>query len=248
MEKTTLIKSPSMKKILIIGASSGIGKELALAYANAGHTVGITGRRIELLSQIRDIYPQNIEFAAHDISKDDNQKVLETIIQKINGMDIIIISAGIGFINKELNWNREKQTIDTNITGFTEIADFAYNYFAKQKSGQIVGISSIAAIRGIDSCPAYSASKAYIVNYLEALRKKSAKDKANIFVTAVVPGFVDTQMAQGDGLFWVASAGKAARQIMLAIARKKTVVYVTKRWRIIAYLLKILPDTLYNRL
>jgi short-subunit dehydrogenase len=237
-----------MKKILIIGASSGIGKELALAYANAGHTVGITGRRVELLSQIRKVYPQNIEFSAQDISKDNNQGVLETIIQKINGMDIIIISAGIGFINKELTWNREKQTIDTNITGFTEIADFAYNYFSKQKSGQIVAISSIAAIRGIDSCPAYSASKAYIQNYLEALRKKSAKEKANVSVTTILPGFVDTQMAQGDGLFWVASAGKAARQMMRAIARKKTLVYVTKRWRIIAYFLKILPGTLYNRL
>jgi short-subunit dehydrogenase len=237
-----------MKKILIIGASSGIGRELALMYAKAGDLVGITGRRVDLLAKIQDLYPNNIEIAEHDVCKEKNQEVMEGIIDKIGGLDILIISAGIGFINKELQWPLEKQTIDTNVVGFTEIADIGYNYFLKQKHGHIVGISSIAGVRGIDVCPAYSASKAYITNYLEAVRKKAKKDKANIFVTSIIPGFIDTQMAKGDGIFWMASVKKAAQQMAKAIEKRKPVVYVTKRWRIVAYLMRVLPRIIYDKI
>lgn len=238
----------SMKKILIIGASSGIGKELALMYAKAGNRVGITGRRVDLLAQIQDLYPKNIEIAEHDVCKEKNQEVMERIIDKIGGLDILIISAGIGFINKELQWPLEKQTIETNVVGFTEIADIVYNYFLKQKRGHIVGISSVAGIRGIDVCPAYSASKAYITNYLEAIRKKAKKDNVNIFITSILPGFIDTRMAQGDGIFWMASVKKAARQMEKAIEKRKPVVYVTKRWRMVAYLMRILPNKIYDQI
>jgi short-subunit dehydrogenase len=237
-----------VKKIVIIGASSGIGRELALIYAKSGNMVGISGRRVDLLTHIRDVYPQNIHIAEHDISKGDNQEIVERIIKTIGGLDILIISAGIGFENKELHWNLEKQTIATNITGFTEIVNWGYKFFLNQKHGQIVGISSIAAIRGIDSCPSYSASKAYISNYLEALRIKAKKDKQTIFITEVMPGFVDTQMAKGDGLFWVASVNKAARQIITGIEKRSAKVYVTRRWRLIAYLLRVLPDKIYEKL
>lgn len=237
-----------MKKILIIGASSGVGKELALIYAKAGDRVGITGRRVDLLAQIQDLYPKNIEIAEHDVCKEKNQEVMEGIIDKIGGMDILIISAGIGFINKELQWPLEKQTIDTNVVGFTEIADIGYNYFLKQKHGHIVGISSVAGVRGIDVCPAYSASKAYITNYLEAIRKKAKKDKANIFVTSIIPGFIDTQMAKGEGIFWMASVKKASHQMAKGIEKRNPVVYVTRRWRIVAYLIRVLPKKIYDQI
>lgn len=109
-------------------------------------------------------------------------------------------------------------------------------------------ISSVAALRGGRDCPAYNASKSYISNYLEGIRYKIKKDGLNITVTDIRPGLVDTEMAKGDGLFWVQPVEKVARQIYAKIKKKKDVAYVTKRWRIIAFILKYLPDWLFNKI
>ena len=134
------------------------------------------------------------------------------------------------------------------MSGFTALAVVCMNYFIQRKTGHLVGISSIASIRGSDSCPAYNASKAFMSNYLEGLRVKARKSKLDISVTDIQPGFVDTAMAQGEGLFWVASPSKAANQIFRAIQQKKKRVYITKRWAIIAWLLKVLPSCLYAKI
>jgi short-subunit dehydrogenase len=238
----------SMKKILIIGASSGIGREIALLCARSGHRVAITGRRVDLLRQIRDQYPEAIVFAWHDIRRPDSRDVMSGLVDSLGGLDLMIISAGTGFINKELQWPPERQTIETNVSGFSDAAGFGYDFFSKQGHGHIAAICSIAGIRGIETSPAYSASKAYELNYLEALRKKAKKAAANIVVTSIIPGFVDTAMAKGAGLFWVAKPQKAAQQIVRAIDKKKSIVYVTRRWRLIAWLLRILPIGIYDKI
>lgn len=238
----------SMKKILIIGASSGIGKSLALLYARQGHRVAVSGRRVGLLREIQDQYPERVITAWHDIRRADSRDIMSGLVESLGGLDSMFVSAGIGFINKKLEWGLERQIMETNVMGFTDAIGFGYDYFSKQKHGHLAGISSIAGIRGIDLCPAYSASKAYIIKYLEALRKKSKKEGANIIVTTIVPGFVDTAMAQGVGLFWVAKPEKAARQIALAMEKKRKIVYVTRRWRLIAWILRILPRAVYERM
>jgi len=108
--------------------------------------------------------------------------------------------------------------------------------------------SSIAAIRGGGDAPAYNASKAFVSNYLEGLRQMAAKMKLPLTVTDIKPGFVDTVMAQGEGLFWVAPAEKAAKQILEAVEKKKDHAYVTKRWRLVAWVLKLLPGRLYCKI
>jgi short-subunit dehydrogenase len=174
--------------------------------------------------------------------------LLAELIKEIGGMDVIVISAGVGSINPDLNWTQEKEAIDVNISGFTAMANVAFKHFCKQGSGQIVGISSIAAIRSSGDSPAYSASKAFVSNYLEGLRQKTIKLKIPIIVTDIQPGFVNTAMAKGEGQFWVASPEKAAKQIFKAIDGKRKHAYITKRWRIIAWLLKIMPAWLHNKL
>jgi short-subunit dehydrogenase len=235
------------KKILLVGATSGIGKELAVAYANAGNVVGITGRRVELLRRLHELFPNNMHYAKHDISSSGNKAIFDDIVRRMDGLDILIISSGIGFDNADLDWELERRTIAVNVAGFSEIINLGYSFFRRQSYGHIVGISSIAAIRGIDSCPAYSASKAYISNYLEAIRKKTKRHKLNISVTEILPGFVDTKMAQGEGLFWVSPVEKAAKQIVRAVQDKRRIAYITKRWKSIAVLLKLLPNALYDR-
>lgn len=150
--------------------------------------------------------------------------------------------------NPALDWDPEADTIAVNVTGFAALATLALDHFVQRGRGHLVGISSIAAIRGHGEAPAYGASKAFVSSYLRALRHKCAKQRLPVSVTEIQPGFVATAMAKGDGLFWVAPVDVAAHQIVTAIESRKTHAYVTKRWRVIAGVMRILPEWIYNRL
>jgi short-subunit dehydrogenase len=237
-----------MKKAIIIGATSGIGRELARVFSKHDYIVGIAGRRVHLLEELQS--ELNTQSFSRQIDVSETSKtieILKDLIEEMDGVDLIVISAGTGFTDPELPWNKERQTIDVNVSGFCAMANVAYHHFVEQGSGHLVGISSIAAVRGGDA-PAYNASKAFMSNYLQGLRYKVSKMGLPIAVTDIQPGFVDTEMAKGEGLFWVASPQMAASQIHEAIKKKRKHAYITKRWRLIAWLLKIMPDFIYNRL
>ena len=236
-----------MKKAVIIGATSGIGHELAKVLSADGYIVGITGRRLHLLEQLKDELSNQTFIKQMDVSKESAISDLQNLIDEMQGVDIFIISAGTGSIDPKLPWKKEKKTIETNVLGFTAMANVAYHHFQQKNTGHLVGISSIAAIRG-GGAPAYNASKAFISNYLQGLRYIIKKNNNNIVITDIQPGYVDTPMAQSKGLFWVASPQKAAAQIYGAIKKKKKHAYITKRWRLIGWVLKVMPEFLYNKL
>ena len=238
-----------MKKAIIIGATSGIGKGLAKILAENNYKVGITGRRTQLLDELKSQNPNLYFIRSFDIT--DTKIIaenLDSLTAEIGGLDLLIISSGTGDFNEKLAFEIEKQTIETNIAGFTCVANWAFNYFEHQKSGHLVAITSVGGLRGSRIAPAYNASKAYQINYLEGLRQKAKKLKHPIFVTDVRPGFVDTAMAKGEGQFWVATVDKASKQIFDAINHKKNIVYVTKRWKLIAMILKRIPRQIYDRM
>lgn len=238
-----------MKKAIIVGASSGIGKELAKILAGKGYRVGLAARRGELLLAIQKELPSKAYIRIMDIrNADDAQKSLVDLIAEMGGVDLVIISAGIGHVNPELDLGKELETVAINVHGFTVVANVAFRHFLSQGRGHLVGISSISAIRGSGDAPAYNASKAFISNYLQGLAQKAVKSGLAIVVTDIKPGFVDTDMAKGEGLFCVTPVTKAAEQIYTAIERKKSHAYVTKRWRLVGWLLKGMPDFLYNKL
>ncbi len=237
-----------MKKAIIIGATSGIGRELAKILSLNNYIVGMAGRRTELLSNLQSEISGSYIKRIDVTESEEAITRLNELIQEMGGLDLIVISSGVGFINPELDWKQEKETIDVNISGFATIANAAFKYFSNQGLGHIVGISSIAAIRGSGEAPAYNASKSFVSNYLEGLRQKASKSGIAIIVTEIQPGFVNTAMAKGEGLFWVSPPEKAARQIFKAINNKKKHAYITKRWRIIAWLLKVIPGWIYNKL
>jgi short-subunit dehydrogenase len=135
----------------------------------------------------------------------------------------------------------DKRTIDTNVNAFAETANWAFNFFIQQGSGQLVTISSIAANRGNSHAPSYSASKAFQSIYFEGLAIKAAKLKKDVTITCIEPGFVRSKMAKSDKLFWVVPIEKAACQIIRAIDKKKRKAYISKRWWLIAKLLKWMP-------
>ena len=172
-----------MKKVIIIGSTSGIGKRLSECFAANNYKVGTTGRRKELLLELKDENPDAYLTKVIDVTDTSSSiQQLEELTKELGGLDLLVISSGIGEINEALDFEIEKQTIDTNIVGFTSITDWTFNFFEKQQSGHLVVISSIGGIRGSRQAPAYNASKAYQINYTEGLRQKAAKLKMPIFI------------------------------------------------------------------
>ena len=196
--------------IIIIGATSGIGRALFEKYAADGNRIGIVGRRTHLLEELHHEHPNTAIKATADITKQDE--------------------------------------IDTNVMGWTYVVDILYNILEQQGHGHLVAITSAGGLRGEPMAPAYSASKAYQINYMEALRKKAFKSRAHIIVTDIRPGLVDTAMAKGEGLFWVMPVEKVAYQIIAAIRKEKSKAYITKRWHVLAIVNKSLPFMLYKRM
>ena len=238
-----------MRKAIVIGATSGIGKSISEILIQNGYAVGVTGRRLEMLQSLKEKYPKQMCYSQMDVQELSSiESICNKLVHQLGGLDLLIISAGIGDENKMLDFAIEKKVIKTNIQGFTCVADWGMNYFKKQGHGHLVNISSIAGLMGNGEAPSYNATKAFQINYLEVLRLNADKSGAEIIVTDIRPGYVDTDMAKGDGMFWVATVEKAAQQIFNAIKRKKKVVYITKRWRIIGIILKIMPYSLLRKL
>ncbi len=237
-----------MKKAILIGASSGIGAALAVDLADAGYSLGLVARRLELLDEVASQLSVPVQTRSIDISEpEEAMRRLGALIEEMEEVDLFVLCSGIGFKNPDLDWAIESETIRTNVAGFTAMANVAALHLEARGTGHLVGISSIAAIRGSAYAPAYNASKAFVSNYLEALRHRFAKKRLAITVTDIQPGFVDTAMAKGEGLFWVASAPKASRQISWAIKRRRPHAYITRRWRCIAWLIRWAPNWLYHR-
>jgi len=243
----------SNKKIIIVGATSGIGRELAKRYVSEGCKVGITGRRNEVLDEIQKQNPDQIQTECFDVRGSKNVFHIQSLIDKLSGLDLLIYNSGYGDPSITLEWELDKTTYETNVKGFIEIVHFAFNYFVQQGHGHIAATSSLASIRGNSWAPAYSASKAFMSVYMEGLHMKAKKlarstnAQRKIFITDIQPGFVNTKSAKGNGQFWVAPVEKVAKQIFQAIEKKKWRVYITRRWWLIAQLMKWAPGWLYHR-
>ena len=235
--------------IVIIGATSGIGKALFEKYARGDNRIGIVGRRANLLDELCQKYPSKTITVKADITNlEEIEQAINALHKELEYIDLAIVCSGIGDINATLEYNVERLTIDTNITGWTFVIDRLYNIFVQQGHGHLVAITSAGGLRGEPIAPAYSASKAYQINYMEALRKKAYKSGSQIYVTDIRPGLVNTAMAKGEGLFWVMPVEKVANQIITAIHKNKYKAYVTKRWHILAIINKNLPFALYKRM
>lgn len=238
-----------MSGAIIVGASSGIGAALAQRLSRHGYRVGLAARRSDLLEQVRAGLPGPAVTKVMDVSQPETaMAALRELAAEVGDVELYVISSGVGFINPELQWAQERDTIEVNVLGFTAMVNVAMGALEARGSGQLVGISSVAALRGGRAAPAYNASKAFVSNYLEGLRQRCQRSGLPIIVTDIQPGFVRTAMARSPQLFWVASAERAAEQIFAAIRKRKRHAYVTRRWRLVAWLLRSLPASWYQRL
>jgi len=235
------------KKVLIIGGSSGLGRQLAIRFARNGDTVAVIARRGQLLTELKLEIPSIIIRQA-DIRDEKITDIMGQVLTELNGLDILVVAASIVQFTSELVSTSEADTLAVNVGGFHKIICTAWQYLKSTEGGQIVGITSIAAARGNKQAPAYHASKSFQSSYLESLRVKARFEKNNIAVTELIPGYMDTAMGKGDRMFWVISAEKAAKLAFRAIKKKKKRAFIPRRWWWTWKIQRMLPIFMYDKI
>lgn len=240
------------KRAIVVGASSGIGRAIAKELASE-YIVGLVARRTHLLKTLQQEITTPTIIKTLDITKNEDVPIkLAELIDELGGLDLLVITASaFGQRNKTDEFETLQKYVAIDIVGFSTVINTILHYFEQQKSGHIVGITSIDALRGNATGPVYCGIKAYGSLFLEGIRNKMIQNKLPIHVTEIRPGWVDvehTTFSKQPGTYWVAKVEEAAKQICTAIKKKKKVAYVKKQWTIIAVLMKTLPDWLYNRI
>lgn len=231
--------SGESRRAIILGASSGIGREMALWLAGRGWRVGITGRREALLGEVAESVPGRIVSSVFDVNDVDALPGrMEELTGRLGGLDLVVISAGTGFLNPGLAVGPEEDTVATNVAAFTAASVWAFNYFKQRGGGHIAAITSVAGLLGAAEAPAYSASKAYQILYLDGLRKRAKKENPACAITELRPGSVDTAMMKGEGHFWI-SRPAAADLACRAIMKRKKRQYISRRWSLIGLILRL---------
>lgn len=241
-----------MKRIVIIGASSGIGKKVAADFANAGWQVAIASRREDKLKKLADKYPETMVYKPIDITSENAAELFYDLIHENGGMDVLLLASGVGFANPDLAPGKDNSILEVNVKGFTRIINAAYIYFkntANVHKGRIAAITSIAGTKGLGLAPTYSASKRYQQNYLQAIDQLAHIQEVNVGITDIRPGFIRTDLLDPDKAYPLTMAvDYAAPLIEKAILKGKRVATIDLRWNIIDKLWRLIPDCVWPHL
>jgi short-subunit dehydrogenase len=237
-------------KAIIVGASSGIGLEVAKLLLADGWHIGIAARREEALLELKKTAPERVEVMAIDITHPDAGERLLTLVRQLGGMDLYFHSSGIGKQNRTLEPDIELQTMDTNAIGFTRMIGTAYRYFAEQGKGHIAAITSIAGTKGLGPAPAYSATKALQATYLQALEQQARqRGLYDIHFTDIRPGFVDTALLSGSFRYpMMLRPESVARDIVISIRKHRHVRIIDARYRVLTFFWRLVPNFIWRRL
>ena len=234
----------STRRAIVIGASSGIGREVAKLLMKDGWTIGVAARRVDLLKELDATAVEQI-----DVTKEDATERLQALISRLGGMDFIFYASGIGKQNRELKEDIELATIQTNGMGFTRIIGEAYRYFAAQGHGHIAAITSIAGTKGLGPAPSYSATKAMQNVYLQALEQQAMTRGLNIHFTDIRPGFVDTALLSDDFHYpMMLKPEKVAKEIIYAIDHHRHIQVIDWKYRLLTALWRRIPRWVWRRI
>lgn len=237
-----------MKHVIIVGATSGIGYELAKDYLKQGWRVGVAGRREAVLEEFRTKAPDRIEIQPLDVRQEDASEKLQLLIKKLGGMDLFILSSGIGSQNMKLKAGIEIDTAQTNVVGFIRMVTTAFHYFEEQGKGHLSVISSIAGTKGLGAAPAYSATKRFQNTYIDALAQQAHMKKLNITFTDIRPGFVQTDLLKNGTYPLLMTPEYVALRIIQALKRKKRVMVIDYRYALIVFFWRMIPRWLWERI
>ena len=232
------------RRAIVVGASSGIGREVARLLIADGWTVGVAARRLERLKELGAVAEEQI-----DVTREDAPERLRTLINRIGGMDLYFHASGIGKQNRELHEDIELATVNTNAMGFTRLIGEAYRYFAERGDGHIAAITSIAGTKGLGPAPSYSATKAMQNVYLQALEQQAAARGLNICFTDIRPGFVDTDLLSGDFHYpMMLRPERVAKHIVAAVNSRRHVCIIDWKYRLLTAVWRRIPRWLWRRM
>lgn len=238
-----------MKRAIVIGASSGIGKEVARLLLADGWHLGVAARRTELLEELRSEYPELVTVAEIDVTSEDAPRKLLDLIDEMGGVGLFFYSSGIGKQNMLLDKEIEMRTVETNVKGFTQMIDIIYNYMSEHQGGHIAAISSIASTKGLGAAPSYSATKSFQAHYIEALQQQANMRNLNIRFTDIQPGFVDTALLGDDHKYpLLLRTEDVARQIVSAVYKEKGRCIIDWRYRLLTFFWRLIPRWIWVRL
>lgn len=236
------------KNAIIVGASSGIGMEVAKVLLSDGWQLGIAARRVDKLLELKAMAPERIKVMVIDVTQPDAGERLLCLIDELGGMDLYFHASGIGRQNRKLEADIELRTMETNAVGFTRMIVTAYRYFAQRGEGHIAAITSIAGTKGLGPAPAYSATKALQATYLQALEQQSRQSGLHIRFTDIRPGFVDTALLNGDFKYpMLLQPAAVARDIVGSIYKRRHVRIIDLRYRILTFFWRLIPNWLWRR-
>ena len=237
------------KKAIIVGASSGIGREVALLLLKEGWHIGVAARREEPLMGLKAIAPERVEVMTIDVTKADAGERLLTLAEQLGGMDLYFHASGIGKQNRMLTEDIELSTMATNAVGFTRMIGTAYRYFAERGEGHIAAITSIAGTKGLGPAPAYSATKAMQSTYLQALEQQARQRGLSIKFTDIRPGFVATALLDDDFPYpMLMKPQVVARDIVESIRRGRHVRVIDYRYRVLTFVWRLIPRWIWRRI
>lgn len=226
-----------MKKAVIISGTSIIGKEVIKLLYKDNISIIATGRDDKKLKELKDEF-NNIATFKLDLTKNPTE-ILNKYKQLFFDADFVLICSGYGELNFQLEREIELNTIKVNVNGCAEVLLYFINLFKINEKGHIAIITSIAGVMPNSVAPAYNASKAFLSNYIEGLQLHLKSINSPIKITDIKPGLVDTPMAKGNRLIGVMPVTKVAKQIYLKLKKAPKSIIVTKRWRIVYYILKL---------
>ena len=237
-----------MKRAIVMGASSGIGFEVARVLLERGWHVGLAARRVELFSELESNFAGQVSVARIDVTTDESSNQLLELIGKVGGVDLYFHVSGVGWNNPELEMDYEMTTMNTNACGFTRMVDTVFRYMSDNGGGQIAAITSIAGTKGLGPAPAYSATKAMQAAYLQALEQLSNSRKLNIRITEIRPGFVKTDLIKGKPYPRLMDKESVARKVVDAALAGKHVAIIDWRYRILTAFWRRIPRCVWRRM
>ena len=237
-----------MKRAIVIGASSGIGREVCKLLVADGWRVGIAARREELLLELKAQNPGMIEVLRIDVTSPEAPGRLLALAGAVGGVDLFVYCSGVGRQNAPLDIGFELSTADVNVKGFTAMVGTMFNYMAENGGGHIAVISSIAGTKGLGAAPSYSATKAYQNVYVQALEQLSAMRRLNIRFTDIRPGFVDTDLLAGGRYPMLMDKTAVARGLIRAVCARRHVYVIDWRYRLLVFFWRLIPNFIWRKL
>lgn len=245
-----------MRRAIIIGATSGIGRAVAVALLEQGWQVGIAGRREHLLKELEsEAGGDRVVSEVMDVTQDSATEALDRLIERLGDVDLLLFASGIGRQNRALDEHIELSTVKTNCEGMVRIVDHFINHvrhnpaYTARRKAHVAVITSVAGTMGIGTAPAYSATKKMQSTYLIALSQLIRMERLPITLSDIRPGFVRTEILNPEKHYpMVISCERAAQYIIKGLARRKRIITFDWRYRCIVFFWRMIPRWLWERM